>query len=188
MTELRAARPASAIDGGDNGRGGLGKRLAARRPLRGRAERYYPGRGPAAGVCPGPRTTSWRIRGGRCQPGTHEPKVTQNGKLLRTIPITAGKEGFTTRSGIKVILEKLASHRMDAATGGTPKNSPDHYDLLVQYALRVTWSGEFLRGTVVARLAGCGQRLPRLRGHGHRERAVVLQPLRDRRRRRYHRQ
>jgi lipoprotein-anchoring transpeptidase ErfK/SrfK len=75
---------------------------------------------------------------------THELKVTQNGKLLRTIPITAGKQGFTTRSGIKVILEKLPSHRMDAASGGTPKNSPNYYNIVVQYALRVTWSGEFL--------------------------------------------
>lgn len=75
---------------------------------------------------------------------THELKVTENGKLLRTIPITAGKQGFTTRSGIKVILEKLASHRMNAASGGTPVNSPDYYNIVVQYALRVTWSGEFL--------------------------------------------
>jgi lipoprotein-anchoring transpeptidase ErfK/SrfK len=75
---------------------------------------------------------------------TDEMKVTQDGKVLRTIPITGGKEGFTTRSGIKVILEKDLSHRMNAASGGTPVNSPDYYNIVVQYAMRVTWSGEFL--------------------------------------------
>ena len=38
---------------------------------------------------------------------THQMQVFRNGKLLRTIPITAGKPGFTTRSGIKVIIEKF---------------------------------------------------------------------------------
>ena len=38
---------------------------------------------------------------------THQMQVFQNGKLLRTIPITTGKPGFTTRSGIKVIIEKF---------------------------------------------------------------------------------
>ena len=75
---------------------------------------------------------------------THMMKVTRNGKTLRTIPIAAGKPGFETRSGIKVILTKELSRRMDAATGGTSQDSPEYYNLVVQYALRVTWSGEFL--------------------------------------------
>ena len=32
---------------------------------------------------------------------------------LRTIPITTGKPGFTTRSGTKVIIEKFDSKRMN---------------------------------------------------------------------------
>lgn len=70
--------------------------------------------------------------------------VTRNGKVLRVIPVTTGKAGFLTRGGIKVISEKYRSKIMDAATGGTSKDSPDYYRLKVQYALRVTWSGEFL--------------------------------------------
>lgn len=72
-------------------------------------------------------------------------QVFSNGRLLRTIPITTGKPGFTTRSGTKVIIEKFASKRMDSETIGIGKNSPDYYNLdNVQWAMRLTYSGEFL--------------------------------------------
>ena len=38
---------------------------------------------------------------------THQMQVFSNGELLRTLPITTGKPGFTTRSGVKVIMEKF---------------------------------------------------------------------------------
>jgi len=76
---------------------------------------------------------------------THHMKVTSNGKLLRTIPITTGKAGFTTRSGVKVIIEKFAKHRMNSETVGIAKNNPEYYDIDdVRWAMRVTYSGEFL--------------------------------------------
>ena len=50
---------------------------------------------------------------------THQMKVFTNGKLLRTIPITTGKQpAFTTRSGIKVIIEKFDAKRMNSETVG----------------------------------------------------------------------
>jgi lipoprotein-anchoring transpeptidase ErfK/SrfK len=76
---------------------------------------------------------------------TDQMRVFQNGALLRTIPITTGKPGFTTRSGTKVIIEKFASKRMNSETIGIKKNSPEAYDLDdVKWAMRVTYSGEFL--------------------------------------------
>ena len=71
-------------------------------------------------------------------------KVTKDGKVVRIIPITSGKPGFETRSGIKVIMTKERTRIMDAATGGTAKTDPEYYRLEVQYAMRLTWSGEFL--------------------------------------------
>ncbi len=72
-------------------------------------------------------------------------RVFQNGSLLRTIPITTGKPGFTTRSGTKVIIEKFATKRMNSETIGIGKSSAEYYDLSdVQWAMRVTYSGEFL--------------------------------------------
>jgi lipoprotein-anchoring transpeptidase ErfK/SrfK len=71
-------------------------------------------------------------------------RVTRDGKTVRVIPITTGKPGFETRSGIKVIMSKERTRIMDAATGGTAKNDPEYYRLTVEYAMRLTYSGEFL--------------------------------------------
>jgi len=75
---------------------------------------------------------------------THQMKVFSNGKLLRTLPITTGEQPkFTTRSGIKVIMEKFDSKRMNSETVGI--TGADAYDIdNVQWAMRVTNSGEFI--------------------------------------------
>jgi lipoprotein-anchoring transpeptidase ErfK/SrfK len=76
---------------------------------------------------------------------THRMRVFVNGKLTRTLPVSAGKPGFTTRSGIKVIIEKFRTKRMDAATTGIQPGDPEYYNISdVEYAMRVTYSGEFL--------------------------------------------
>jgi lipoprotein-anchoring transpeptidase ErfK/SrfK len=76
---------------------------------------------------------------------THVMKVYVNGGLARTIPVSAGKAGWETRSGTKVIIEKHREKRMDAATIGVAEDDPEYYNIdEVEYALRVTYSGEFL--------------------------------------------
>jgi lipoprotein-anchoring transpeptidase ErfK/SrfK len=82
----------------------------------------------------------------RASVATDHMHVYVDGKLVRVIPITGGKPGgFQTRSGIKVISQKYLSIRMDSATVGIDPNGPDGYDIPdVQYAMRVTNSGEFL--------------------------------------------
>ncbi len=77
---------------------------------------------------------------------THQMKVFRNGKLERTIPITTGEQPkFTTRSGTKVIVEKFRQKRMNSETIGIDPNSADGYDLdNVEYAMRVTYTGEFI--------------------------------------------
>lgn len=77
---------------------------------------------------------------------THQMKVFENGKLIRTIPITTGEQPkFTTRSGTKVIIEKFRRHDMNSETIGIDPNSADGYNLNgVEYAMRVTYSGEFI--------------------------------------------
>jgi lipoprotein-anchoring transpeptidase ErfK/SrfK len=74
---------------------------------------------------------------------THQMKVFSNGTLLRTIPITTGKPGFTTRSGVKVIIEKFDVKRMNSETVGI--GGSEAYDIDdVQWAMRLTYSGEFI--------------------------------------------
>ena len=74
----------------------------------------------------------------------HTLTVKKNGKVIKTMPATAGKPGFETRSGIKVISEKLDFVVMDAATGGTSEDDPEYYRLDVNWAMRITNSGEFV--------------------------------------------
>jgi lipoprotein-anchoring transpeptidase ErfK/SrfK len=76
---------------------------------------------------------------------THQMQVFSNGSLLRTIPITTGKDGFTTRSGTKVIIEKFAEKRMNSETVGITSDDPEAYDIDdVQWAMRLTFTGEFI--------------------------------------------
>jgi lipoprotein-anchoring transpeptidase ErfK/SrfK len=75
---------------------------------------------------------------------SHTAKVFRDGDRLRTLPITTGKPGFETRSGVKVIVSKERNRLMDAATGGTDPSDPEYYAIDVEYAMRVTYSGEFL--------------------------------------------
>lgn len=73
-------------------------------------------------------------------------KVFKNGTLIKTLPITTGEQPkFTTRSGTKVIIEKFRSKRMNSETIGIDPNSADGYDIdNVEYAMRLTYSGEFV--------------------------------------------
>lgn len=76
---------------------------------------------------------------------THQMQTYINGVLARTTPITTGKPGFTTRSGVKVIIEKFRVKRMNSETVGIAADDPEAYDIDdVEYAMRVTYSGEFL--------------------------------------------
>ncbi|WP_308346831.1 Ig-like domain-containing protein [Streptomyces sp. ISL-66] len=74
----------------------------------------------------------------------HEMTVRRNGKVVRTIPVTTGKAGFLTRSGVKVVLGKEYKVRMRGDTVGIKRGTSEFYDLPVFYATRVTWSGEYV--------------------------------------------
>lgn len=74
----------------------------------------------------------------------HTMTVTSGGEVLRTIPITTGKKGFATRNGTKVIISRESEHQMDAATTGIEPDDPEYYNLNVEYAMRLTWTGEFI--------------------------------------------
>ncbi|MGW6781611.1 MULTISPECIES: L,D-transpeptidase [unclassified Streptomyces] len=74
----------------------------------------------------------------------HRMTVRRNGRVIRTIPVTTGKEGFRTRSGIKVVLRKEPKVRMRGDTVGIQRGTKEFYDLAVSYATRVTWSGEYI--------------------------------------------
>ena len=76
---------------------------------------------------------------------TDRMRVYVDGKLVRYVPITAGKEpDYATRSGIKVVLFKDQYRRMTGTGIGIPKDDPEYFDLDVYWTVAVTRSGEFL--------------------------------------------
>lgn len=70
--------------------------------------------------------------------------VEQNGDVVRTVPVTTGKPGWETRIGTKVIISKQREVVMDAATLDVAESDPEYYRLDVEYAMRLTWSGEYV--------------------------------------------
>ncbi|WP_405914403.1 Ig-like domain-containing protein [Streptomyces sp. NBC_00963] len=73
----------------------------------------------------------------------HTMKVVKDGKLIRTIPISAGAPATTTYNGQMVISEKYAVTRMNGATVGFG----GEYDIKdVPHAMRLSDSGTFVHG------------------------------------------
>ena len=73
----------------------------------------------------------------------HTMKITQDGKTIKTIPVTTGKPGYDTWNGQMVISEKLAVTRMNGETVGYG----GEYDIKdVPHAARLTDSGTFIHG------------------------------------------
>lgn len=68
----------------------------------------------------------------------------RNGEVVNTIPVTTGKPGFATRNGIKVVLGQERVVQMKSETVGIAQGSSESYDLKVEWATRVTWSGEYV--------------------------------------------
>lgn len=76
----------------------------------------------------------------------HHLSVTRGGKTVRTIPVSSGRPGpeTETRSGMKVVLDKVPDMTMDSETVGIAKGEPGYYKVDTSWNVRVTWTGEFL--------------------------------------------
>ncbi len=75
-------------------------------------------------------------------------KVTQDGKTIKTIPISAGAPENKTYQGRMVISEKFTETRMNGATVGfTDDDGKGEYDIKdVPHAMRLSTSGTFIHG------------------------------------------
>ncbi|WP_369146148.1 Ig-like domain-containing protein [Streptomyces sp. R44] len=74
--------------------------------------------------------------------------VKQDGKTIKTIPISAGSPENTTYNGQMVISEKFKETRMNGATVGfTDDDGKGEYDIKdVPHAMRLSTSGTFIHG------------------------------------------
>ncbi len=79
---------------------------------------------------------------------TKQMKVTQDGKVVKTIPISAGSPENKTYEGVMVMSEMFKETRMNGATVGfTDDDGKGEYDIKdVPHAIRLTSSGTFIHG------------------------------------------
>jgi len=80
---------------------------------------------------------------------TKQMKVTHNGQVVKTIPISAGSPQNKTYQGQMVISQKFKETRMDGATVGFKgSDGKGEYDIKdVPHAMRLTSSGTFIHGS-----------------------------------------
>ncbi|MFW0790086.1 L,D-transpeptidase [Gordonia sp. CPCC 205333] len=75
---------------------------------------------------------------------THQIKIAVNGKVVKTMPTSMGKDSTPTNTGIYMVAERVPSVIMDSSTYGVPVNSPEGYKEVVYSASRMSFSGIYL--------------------------------------------
>lgn len=72
---------------------------------------------------------------------TKSMTVTQNGKVIKTIPVSLGKPSTPSSSGTMVVIEKKLHTVFDTLAELGPKEG---YRTDIDFAQRITWSGQFI--------------------------------------------
>ena len=75
---------------------------------------------------------------------THTMTVRSGGKVVRTFPVSTGRDAYPTTSGTHLVLEKNAVKVMDSSTVGIPSDSPEGYVTTAKWSTRISYSGEFV--------------------------------------------
>jgi lipoprotein-anchoring transpeptidase ErfK/SrfK len=76
--------------------------------------------------------------------GTHMMEVYDGDQLVQTFPISAGSPDNPSYNGPHVVTEMNRDRVMDSSTYGVPVDSPDGYRTPVEFAVRLSDSGEFV--------------------------------------------
>jgi lipoprotein-anchoring transpeptidase ErfK/SrfK len=71
---------------------------------------------------------------------TKQLTVTQDGQVVRTMPVSLGKPSTPSSSGHLVVMEKAESTVFDT----TATDGPNGYRINIDYAQRLTWKGEYI--------------------------------------------
>jgi lipoprotein-anchoring transpeptidase ErfK/SrfK len=74
----------------------------------------------------------------------HTMTVTDNGRVIKVIPVSTGRDKYPTKGGVHVVSDKTQKTIMDSATVGIPRNSADGYYETVYWDVRISNSGEFV--------------------------------------------
>ncbi|GAS97038.1 ErfK/YbiS/YcfS/YnhG family protein [Mycolicibacterium canariasense] len=70
--------------------------------------------------------------------------VRRNGEVVKTMPISMGKNSTPTNNGTYIIGDRYSHLIMDSSTYGVPVNSPNGYRTEVDYATQMSYSGIYV--------------------------------------------
>ncbi|MDX1891486.1 L,D-transpeptidase [Mycolicibacterium sp. 050158] len=70
--------------------------------------------------------------------------VRRNGEVVKTMPISMGKNSTPTNNGTYIVGDRLSHMVMDSSTYGVPSNSPNGYRTEVDYATQMSYSGIYV--------------------------------------------
>lgn len=70
--------------------------------------------------------------------------VRRNGEVVKTIPISMGKNSTPTNNGVYIIGDRFSHMIMDSSTYGVPSNSPNGYRTEVDWATQMSYSGIYV--------------------------------------------
>lgn len=70
--------------------------------------------------------------------------VRRNGEVVKTMPISMGKNSTPTNNGAFIVGDRFGHLVMDSSTYGVPSNSPNGYRTEVDYATQISYSGIFV--------------------------------------------
>jgi lipoprotein-anchoring transpeptidase ErfK/SrfK len=74
----------------------------------------------------------------------HTMTVTENGRTLRVLKVSTGRDKYPTRGGAHIVIEKEPVVVMDSATVGIPKGDPGYYYEKVYWDVRISYGGAFV--------------------------------------------
>lgn len=70
--------------------------------------------------------------------------VRRNGEVIKSMPMSMGKDSTPTDNGVYIIGDRYPNLVMDSSTYGVPVNSPNGYRLEVDWATQMSYSGIYV--------------------------------------------
>ena len=70
--------------------------------------------------------------------------VRRNGEVIKTMPVSMGRNSAPTNNGTLIIGDRFGHMIMDSSTYGVPSNSPNGYRTEVDYATQISYSGIYV--------------------------------------------
>ncbi|MFB1298045.1 Ig-like domain-containing protein [Mycobacterium sp. pW049] len=70
--------------------------------------------------------------------------VRRNGEVIKTMPVSMGKNSTPTNNGVYIVGDRRSHMVMDSSTYGVPTNSPNGYRTEVDWATQISYSGIYV--------------------------------------------